>query len=776
MTTKNILKALAATAMTAALLGCNKNEPENPDGPASKPLPDEISLSFASPVGVETVGVFITGAKATENVPAKLSAETSRYETKVNTFAEGDKLFAYAPYSTEVTSLDNIAFTIPSEQSVPKSGERNPELTIAVAGPETLPAPAEVVSLESPVTFSDITPYTEFSVSDASGAHSSETIQSISFTSNGNALTGKLVYDITGEAPAIKNAADGEKTVTVVPEIVSEVGTGKTSYTAVMAPGNYTGKVIVETSAARYTFDEVSVEAKTGGATAAAELDLAQANLKEIITEMGWKAFATAVDNGDYSAWKNSDGEVKLGADIETATYLQRVGAVKEPHDWDGVFNGQGHTITQHETTVPLFTVIAKDGVVENLILEGELKKASYPSGPSTAAVAQYNRGIIRNVTNGIEINLTGIDEAYMIGGMVIMNGGLIEDCVQKGDINVAYNVTKAQIITYIGGVACFAADAAEYAKDESKVCVGTFRNCTNSGNITVNKAGSAANGYLNKFAIGGICSIVQNGTAAAYPLFEGCRNEGKIVRKDDSKGSNMCSAIGGIVGRAANYYQLKAGGAFDVDNYNVYLQIRDCHNTGDIECSAFLTQGWSDGKATSCARMGVTGGIIGYVNGFADSPALISACTSKCTLRGGHENQSVILGGIAGMTSHATIENCTAETKFEDSSLDLDALKLAAAGGAIGHVRHDSTVNGGQYSAEIAMPKTEIPYCGMVAGGCYTNGASSQTLTVTGAKFCGSIAHKGLEASVTVTAENLGDNLVSFGTCKTDGVTYWTK
>ena len=51
MTTKNILKALAATAMTAALLGCNKNEPENPDGPAPKPLPNEISLSFASPVG-----------------------------------------------------------------------------------------------------------------------------------------------------------------------------------------------------------------------------------------------------------------------------------------------------------------------------------------------------------------------------------------------------------------------------------------------------------------------------------------------------------------------------------------------------------------------------------------------------------------------------------------------------------------------------------------------------------------------------------------------------
>ena len=466
---------------------------------------------------------------------------------------------------------------------------------------------------------------------------------------------------------------------------------------------------------------------------------------------------------------------MKLGADIEVTTSLQRVGATKEPHDWDGIFNGQGHKIIQHETTVPLFTVIAKDGVVENLVLEGELKKASYPSGPSTAAVAQYNRGTIRNVTNSIEINLTDINKDYMIGGMVIMNGGLIEDCQQKGNINVAYNVTKTQIVTYIGGLACFAADAAEYAKDMSKISVGTFRNCTNTGNITVNKAG-AAKAYLNKFAIGGICAIVQNGTASAYPLFESCRNEGAIVRKDDSNGSNMCAAIGGIVGRAANYFQLKAGGAFDVDDYNVYLQIRDCHNTGDIECSAFLTQGWNDGKATSCARMGVTGGIIGYVNGFADSPALISGCTSKSTLRGGHINQSVILGGIAGMTSHATIENCSAETKFEDSSLELDALKLAAVGGVIGHLRHNSSITGGQYSVEIALPKTEIPYLGVAAGGCYSNGAASQALSITGTKFCGSIAYKGFEPAMAITAENLNNYLISFGNCDTEGVSLWTK
>ena len=173
---------------------------------------------------------------------------------------------------------------------------------------------------------------------------------------------------------------------------------------------------------------------------------------------------------------------------------------------------------------------------------------------------------------------------------------------------------------------------------------------------------------------------------------------------------------------------------------------------------------------------MGVTGGIIGYVNGFADSPALISGCTSKSTLRGGHINQSVILGGIAGMTSHATIENCSAETKFEDSSLELDALKLAAVGGVIGHLRHNSSITGGQYSVEIALPKTEIPYLGVAAGGCYSNGAASQALRITGTKFCGSIAYKGFEPAMAITAENLNDYLISFGNCDTEGVSLWTK
>ena len=772
MTTKNILKALAATAMTAALLGCNKNEPENPEGPASKPLPNEISLSFASPVGVETVGVFITGAKATENVPAKLSAETSRYETKVNTFAEGDKLFAYAPYSETVTSLDNIVFTIPSEQSVPKSGERNPELAIAVAGPETLPVPDESVSLENPVIFKDITPCVEFSVSDASGTHASETVQSISFISNGTALAGKLVYDITGETPVVKNADLGEKSVTVIPEIVNELGTGKTVYIAVLAPGSYTGKAIVETSAARYTFEEISVEAKVGGTSAVAELDLAKASLKEITTEMGWKAFANAVDKGDYSAWKNTDGEVKLGADIEVTTSLQRVGANENPREWDGVFNGQDYTITQHESIVPLFTIIGKDGVVKNMKLKGSMTEVRYPDGAGSGSITKFNYGTLSNIESGIDIKIDASSANYMVCGMVQLNCGTMENCRQTGDIDVTYTLEKMKT-TYIGGLACFASNSAQSQKEQDGLALGKFINCVNTGNITAHKTG-IANAYTAKFSMGGICAIVHQGVPSNYSVFEDCSNSGNIVRiDDDQNGKNNFSAVGGIIGRVsdAQYDYLKLS---NTDN-GFYVKINRCVNTGTIENSSYLLNGWT-GNNVSGARMGVAGGIVGYIRGLNDNYAEITDCTTKCTVKGGHAISSNILGGIAGMSSYTKFSGCTAEVKFNDSSLTGIDLLVGAVGGIVGYVRNNSDITVCSADVEINMPGTVVSEYGLCTAGASTIDNGQITVNVSNSKFCGSIAHKGLEVSVTVTEENLNANLFSFGARIAADVTYWSK
>lgn len=793
---------ISTAAVLAALLtfSCTKDLQEN--APVSGKDSDKVTLLIAADEVTKTtfgddyevkwedasdkIGLFI--ASSSTNVPASLTrneAGKAYFEATVSEYASGDKLCAYYPYADKAgTDASKVTLKIPYIQTQAEAnkfnGANNPMIAVPVALPSAENVTDGTVVIQEQLKFRHVGAILEF---DITGVPSGEKLKSVQFVSSNGTPAGDMTYNIAEVSEKDMpepTVSDNHSGITVT--LSSSEVAGDAKVYMVLIPGTYTGNICVQTDNGRYSYPNLKIEAVR------AEVKTITVNLnnykttKEIRSEQDYEAFVSAVNAGAYSAWVDN-GEVKLGADISTDGNFTRI-----QKDWDGTFNGQGHTITQNNTTVPLFTAIGKEGVVKNLNLEGKLKQASYPSGPSTAAVAQINRGTIKDVTNGIDINLTGIDVSYMIGGMVIMNGGLMEGCTQVGNITVDYNVTKPitvkvnnkdvtkyRVVTYIGGVACFAADAAEYATDESKVNVGTFRNCANYGNITINKTG-VANSYLGKFAMGGICAIVQNGTAEAHPLFEGCRNEGKIVRKDASNGLNACSAIGGIVGRASSYYKLSDDSAFDVDNYNVYLKISDCHNTGDIECSAFLTNGWALGSSTSGARMGATGGIIGYVNGFAEVPAIITDCTSTCTISGGHSNQSVLLGGIAGMTSRTTIENCAAVTNFVDSSLGLDNQKVAVVGGVIGYVRHDSAITGGQYSAVIAMPETTVADIGICAGGSYV-GKTPQILTVTNAKFCGSIAHKGLETPVTVTAENLGDNLVSFGKCnKEGGITYWAK
>lgn len=786
---------ISTAAVLAALLtvSCTKDLQENT--PVSGKDSDKVTLLIAADEVTKTtfgvngyevkwekddqIGIFI--ASSSTNVPASLirdEAGKAYFKAEVSNYNAEDQLCAYYPYAKNAgKDVSKVTLKVPyiQTQTDPNifNGSNNP----MVAVPETLPKAGAAV--EQPLKFRHIGAVLEF---DITGVPSNEKLKSVQFVSSDGTPAGDMTYNIAEVSEKDMpepTVSDNHSGITVT--LSSSEVAGDAKVYMVLIPGTYTGNICVQTDNGRYSYPNLKIKAVR------AEVKTITVNLKnckttkEIRSEQDYEAFVSAVNAGAYSDWIDN-GEVKLGANISTDGNFTRI-----QKDWDGTFNGQGYTITQNNTTVPLFTTIGKKGVVKNLNLEGKLKQASYPSGPSTAAVAQINRGTIKDVTNGIDINLTGIDVSYMIGGMVIMNGGLMEGCTQKGNITVDYNVTKPitvkvnnkdvtkyRVVTYIGGVACFAADAAEYATDDSKVNVGTFRNCANYGNITINKTG-VANSYLGKFAMGGICAIVQNGTAEAHPLFEGCRNGGKIVRKDASNGLNACSAIGGIVGRASSYYKLSDDSAFDVDNYNVYLKISDCHNTGDIECSAFLTNGWALGSSTSGARMGATGGIIGYVNGFAEVPAIITDCTSTCTISGGHSNQSVLLGGIAGMTSRTTIKNCAAVTNFVDSSLGLDNQKVAVVGGVIGYVRHNSAITGGQYSAEIAMPKTTVADIGICAGGSYA-GKTPQILTITNAKFCGSIAHKGLETPVVVTAENLRDNLVSFGNCNKDGITYWNK
>lgn len=475
-----------------------------------------------------------------------------------------------------------------------------------------------------------------------------------------------------------------------------------------------------------------------------------------------WERFVAAVDAGDYSEWINPrNGEVNLRADIATDGQFSRIRS-----DWSGTFNGNGHTMTQGASTVSLFTRITSEGIVKNLILEGSSTSVSNPSSIGTAALAQINLGTVENVINRVNVSLPDLHTSMVVCGMVVCNGGIMRDCVQEGDISVRFDLASASATSYAGGISCFATDAVEAAG--CTVC-GSFIDCANKGDIRIDKTGTGSY-YLGKYTIGGICAIVHRGTADDYSLFERCRNEGYICRRDDSSGSNTFSSVGGIVGRIADY---TTQGAVDVAGNGFYARIVGCTNTGTVENSPYLTNGFPN-TTVSGARLGHTGGIVGYSRGSADRYVEISECTNTGDIRGGHSRSSVILGGIAGMTSFTHISSSSSVNSFYDAVLPSSVtLTLGTIGGLIGYVRDDTSIEDCAASVAVDVTAT-VSYCGLAAGGVYSPSADAPALTVGGSKFGGSFRYSSGAVTVDITPTNYSRYLCPFGRVVSDDVGYW--
>lgn len=777
---------ISTAAVLAALLtvSCTKDLQENTlvSGKDSDKVTlliaaDEVTKTTFGVNGYEVkwekddqIGIFI--ASSSTNVPASLirdEAGKAYFAAKVSNYNAGDQLCAYYPYAENAgKDVSKVTLKVPyiQTQTAPNifNGSNNP----MVAVPETLPKAGAAV--EQPLKFRHIGAVLEF---DITGVPATEKLKSVQFVSSkAYPATDNSIYDLTsvteaGDLDTVAGTYYKSVTVSLKDGGFTPGQSAKVYMTIV--PGTYNGNIYISTNENLYRYEGQTIDVDRAAVkTIKADLSSGSADKsKEIKSALDYEVFAMAVNAGDYSAWVDGDGEVKLGADISTPTCFTRI-----EKEWDGIFNGQNYTITRQKSIVPLFTIIEKNGVVKKLKLKGSMTEVRYPDGVGSGSIAKFNYGTISEVESGININIDASSANYMICGMVQLNCGTMDHCRQTGNIDITYTLDKTRT-TYIGGIACFASSSAQSQNEQASLPLGKFINCENTGNITAHKTG-AAKVYTAKFSMGGICAIVHQGIPSNFSVFEDCSNTGNISRVDDDQnGSNNFSAVGGIIGRISDaqydYFKLS-----NKDN-GFYVKINRCNNTGMIENSSYLLNGWT-GNNISGARMGATGGIVGYIRGIKDSYAEITDCTSKCTIKGGHAKSSNILGGIAGMSSYTKFSGCTAEVKFNDSSLTGVDLLTGAVGGIVGYVRNNSGITGCSADVEINMPATLVSEYGLCTAGASTIDNGQITVNVSNSKFCGSIAHKGLETPVVVTAENLRDNLVSFGNCNKDGITYWNK
>lgn len=771
-----------AAALTALLsVSCTKDLQEN--APVSGNESGKVKLLIAADAVSKTIfgdkgdkyevkweegdkiGVFIASSSA--NVPASLKRIDGKayFETTVSEYAAGDQLCAYYPYSDKAgASASKVTLKVPYIQTQTAPDEFNGANNPMVAVPETLPEAGTAV--EKPLKFRHIGAVLEF---DITGVPSDETLKSVQFVSgDGYPATDNSAYDLTSvtEDGELNTAAGTYyKSVTVSLQGDGFTPGQSSKVYMTLVPGKYTGNIYISTDKNLYRYSGKTIKADRAAVkTITADLSSSSADKsKEIKSALDYEVFAMAANSGDYSAWVDGDGEVKLGDNISTTTYFTRI---KE--DWTGKFNGKDHTITQNASVVPLFTVISEGASVSNLVLEGSKKSMTYPGSYGSAAVAQINRGTIENVTNKIVTNLT-ISEGSAIAGMVKCNGGVMKNCVQDGSITVNAKIS-AMTTLYAGGIAAFASDADEASTSKT---VGRFENCTNAAEIKINVSRTSTKGAsLAKFAVGGICAIVHKGSATEYPVISDCHNinTGSISVVDkDRVSSSGAAAIGGIIGRISNYF---ISGkdivpiALDITE-GFYAKVENCTNSATIENSSYSTGGLI--TAQSGARVGATGGIVGYANGLKAKYIDIIGCKNTGKLLGGYAT-NCLLGGICGQTNYVNIEKATVEAEFGDSSLSEH--NLSAVGGIVGSSLNKLTVSDSFVDISGTLTPTPIGI-GVLQG--YVRSGSA---TYTNIQVKANVTYGGGNKVLEVTAENAATATTLYGptALKTTDITYWNK
>lgn len=765
---------ISTAAVLAALLtvSCTKDLQENT--PVSGKDSDKVTLLIAADEVTKTtfgdnfevkwedasdkIGIFI--ASSSTNVPASLirdKAGKAYFKAEVSNYNAEDQLCAYYPYAKNAgKDVSKVTLKVPyiQTQAAPNifNGSNNP----MVAVPMSLPYAGTTVN--NPLKFRHIGAVLEF---DITGVPATEKLKSVQFvSSNAYPATDNSIYDLTsvtedGKVNTVAGTYYKSVTVSLQGDGFTPGQSAKVYMTIV--PGTYNGNIYISTDKNLYRYEGQTIDVDRAAVkTIKADLSSGSADKsKEIKSALDYEVFAMAANAGDYSAWVDGAGEVKLGANISTPTYFTRIQEV-----WTGKFNGQNNTIKQDASVVPLFTVIDEKASVSNLVLEGSKKSMANAGGYGSAAVAQINKGTIENVTNKMVTNLK-VTGGSAIAGMVKCNGGTMRNCVQEGNITIDA-VINATTTLYVGGIAAFASDSDE-AKNSTKV--GKFENCENKASIEVSRT-SSGKFSIQKFAVGGICAIVHHGTKDVYPQFSGCVNSGAIKLLDkDKNAQNPAAVVGGIIGRVANYVA-NALIAVDVVNEGYYAKIENCSNSAVIENSVYSTGGPIN--IQSGARVCAAGGIVGYASGLKVNPVDIIGCTNTGQILGGYAT-GCLIGGICGQTNNVNIKDATVEAVFGDSSLDDH--QLSAAGGIVGSSLNSLAVENSK--VDISGSLTPSP----VGIGVLQGFVKSGTPKYTDIQIRANLTYNKGAGKLEVTQENVETaSLYGPTTLMTSGITYWNK
>lgn len=369
---------------------------------------------------------------------------------------------------------------------------------------------------------------------------------------------------------------------------------------------------------------------------------------KDIESALEWEEFVLALGGeGDLGKYLYKDGSVRLGCDIEGD--LSSING-----EFPYLFDGNGKTITRANATQALFGNVS--GEVRNLTLAGNL--ALGDEGAALADVLAVG-GKISGCTNEMKVTFEAADHAYVGGLVKLMQGGIIEDCVNRGAVTAKIDLSAADKNAAVGGI------VAQINAAEEAVII---KDCKNTSSVTLVPISSGKG--MKVCGLGGVLGWLR---AVDSITFDNCDNEGNVTLSAESMtGDNGTAAysicVGGVIGIGAP--QNTDGYLITPNEENGFAaSLSHCDNTGVVyNCGAVYLSASTSLKKQTNKRV-FTGGLAGSLLGKSEEYASFESCTNTgqiytYDLTG--EGASIqacyssVCGGLVGFGGNLDMDQCT--------------------------------------------------------------------------------------------------------------------
>jgi hypothetical protein len=312
----------------------------------------------------------------------------------------------------------------------------------------------------------------------------------------------------------------------------------------------------------------------------------------------------------NFTDWnKNFMLMADINLDAYTGTQFSRIGT-DDRHAFNGVFNGNGHTISNFTYTAPSSSYVGIFG--------------------HTSASARVEKVALVNV------NVTGSE---FIGGLVGYNEGTISDSSVAGAIS-GYS--------FVGGLTGYN-------------FTGTISNCSSTGTVTGGDYSEYLGGLVG-YSNGNIGNCFSTGATSGRVS---SNYLGGLVGQSDGSISN-CHSKGTVAGGDTSNY---LGGLAGV-NYGI---ISNSFSTAAVSggSSAYCLGGlagynyntvsacWAGSNVSGGASRRSVGGLVGEIG----PPGVVSNCYATGEVSADHD-----VGGLVGMNDKGTITKCHSSGKVSGS------------------------------------------------------------------------------------------------------------